>query len=110
MALAGGGFDDGLEVDLLERSGDTAVIRLAGDIDMLTSQRLRTAVTEVLGHDATAAVVFEMAGVDFVDSSGLSVLIAFAQDGRSVVLRNPTDVVRRVVETTGLTSLLQIEP
>ena len=105
-----GAFDDGLVVDLLERQGDATVIRLAGDIDMLTSQRLRSAVTDALGGDMTGDVVFDMAGVDFVDSSGLSVLIAIAQGGRSVVLRRPTDVVRRVIETTGLTSLLRIEP
>jgi anti-sigma B factor antagonist len=104
-----GGFDDGLVVDLLDRQGDATVIRLAGDIDMLTSQHLRAAVTEVLAS-TSGDVVFDMAGVDFVDSSGLSVLIAIAQAGRSVVLRSPTDVVRRVIETTGLTSLLPIEP
>jgi anti-sigma B factor antagonist len=104
-----GGFDDGLVVDLLERQGDATVIRLAGDIDMLTSQRLRDAVGDVLGS-THGDVVFDMAAVDFVDSSGLSVLIAIAQAGRSVVLRNPTDVVRRVIETTGLSSLLPIDP
>ena len=110
MAVEGGGFDDGLVVDVLDRSAEAAVIRLEGDIDMLTSQRLRAAVADALGDDTNSEVVFEMAAVDFVDSSGLSVLIGIAQGGRSVVLRNPTDVVRRVIETTGLTSLLRLEP
>ena len=108
MAL-GDGFDDTL---LVEVSDDDAVpvIRLTGDIDMLTSQRLRGAVADVLEERPTDELVFDIAGVGFVDSSGLSVLINVAQRGRRVVLRNPTDTVRRVIETTGLTGLLHLEP
>ena len=110
MAL-GDGFDDALLVEVLDDEGATTpVIRLTGDIDMLTSQRLRASIADALEERPGDDVVFDMAGVGFVDSSGLSVLINIAQRGRRVVLRSPTDTVRRVIETTGLTSLLHLEP
>ena len=103
-------MDDGLVVEVAERGPTSQAFRLAGDVDMLTSQRLRTAVADALDGTAADELVFDVAGVGFVDSSGLSVLINLAQGGRRVVLRNPTDVVRRVIETTGLTQLLRLEP
>ena len=109
MAL-GEGFDDALIVEVVDDADGTPVIRLSGDIDMLTSQRLRSAVADVLEEHPGDEVTFDIAGVGFVDSSGLSVLINIAQRGRRVVLRHPTDTVRRVIETTGLTTLLNLEP
>ena len=111
MAL-GDGFDDTLVVEVLDdQDGATMpVIRLTGDIDMLTSQRLRSSVADALEEHPGDEVVFDIAGVGFVDSSGLSVLINIAQRGRRVVLRHPTDTVRRVIETTGLTTLLHLDP
>ena len=109
MAL-GEGFDDALIVEVVNDADATPVIRLTGDIDMLTSQRLRSSVADVLEEHPGDEVTFDIGGVGFVDSSGLSVLINIAQRGRRVVLRHPTDTVRRVIETTGLTSLLNLEP
>jgi anti-anti-sigma factor len=107
-----GGFDDALVVEVEAEPPGTCVLRLSGDIDMLSSQHLRSVLTDVLEAQAAAAneLVFDVGAVGFVDSSGLSVLINVARGGRRVVLRNPTDVVRRVVETTGLTQLLPMEP
>ena len=103
-------MDDGLVVEVAERGPASQAFRLSGDIDMLTSQRLRSTVADALDGTQLDEVVFDVAGVGFVDSSGLSVLINLAQGGRRVVLRNPTDVVRRVIETTGLTQLLRLDP
>jgi anti-sigma B factor antagonist len=54
-------------------------------------------------------VVIDMSELAFMDSSGLTVMLEAARRGASVVLRQPSPVVRRLVEITGLTDVLRIE-
>ena len=49
-----------------------------------------------------------MAGVSFMDSSGIAVLLEAAQGTDAVLIRRPSNAVRRVIETTGLTEVLPI--
>ena len=43
-----------------------------------------------------------------MDSSGIAVLLEAAQQADSVVIRRPSNAVRRVIETTGLSEVLPI--
>ena len=51
-------------------------------------------------------LIFDLGGLEFIDSSGLAVLLAAAQKVPSVQLRNPSPIVRRVVEVTGLSEIV----
>ncbi|NML50177.1 STAS domain-containing protein [Streptomyces sp. R302] len=63
-----------IEADEDDRAGWT-VLRLRGELDLLTSPRVRRRV-----HDAVAAgrhhLVVDLSGVRFCDSSGIGVLVA----------------------------------
>jgi anti-anti-sigma factor len=54
-------------------------------------------------------VTLDLAGVTFMDSTGVAEIIRAAQrlepDGRVIRLRNPHPHVRRLLEVTGLTQL-----
>ena len=63
-----------LDVLEVERSGDTSVIRLSGEIDMLTTPALRAKVTEELAAGLTT-LVLDMLAVEFLGSSGLALLV-----------------------------------
>lgn len=56
---------------------------------------------------SAAELALDVSSLAFIDSSGISELLrvreAMAEAGGSMVLRNPTDNVRRVLEITGLT-------
>ena len=54
-------------------------------------------------------MIIDLSQVDFIDSSGLSALIAVARTGATVVLRRPTTAIRRAIEVTGLTGLFDLE-
>lgn len=86
----------------------TLVVRLSGELDMTGADRVRSAVDAALRDQAR--VVFEVAGLEFIDSSGLALLAAVAGRVPEVRLRDPTDIVRRLVELTGLTAVLRITP
>jgi anti-sigma B factor antagonist len=87
----------------------TPVIRLSGELDMVSMERVRPVVEEVLaaGNDRLA---FDVRGLEFMDSSGVALLVLATQKARQVELRHPTPIVRRLIELTGLSELLVMVP
>lgn len=83
-------------------------LRVAGEIDAHTAPLIADAI-EASEHDR---LVVDLAEVEFVDSSGLRVLIDAHQQrvgaGRSIVLANPSAVVRRLFEIAGVEGYLDI--
>ena len=61
----------------------TAVIRVAGEIDIATADTVRQAVAVAIEPGPTH-LVFDLSGVDFIDSSGLAVLLEAAKTAGSV--------------------------
>jgi len=55
-------------------------------------------------------LAFDVGELEFMDSSGIALLVAAARQARQVELRHPTPVVRRLIELTGLTELLLMTP
>lgn len=86
--------------------GDAGVATAVGELDANSAARLRTAVDELFGG-GHPEVVIDLGGVSFIDSSGLSVLIAAYKQAidRDVrlTLRSPSAAVTRLLEMTGQT-------
>ena len=102
------------QFELLEEQldQDTRVISVSGEIHVTTapefSQRLNDAIAA-----GTKRVVIDMSGVEFIDSTGLSVLlnglrrVTRAEGRLSLVVTNPT--VLRLFEITRLDSTFDIQ-
>jgi anti-anti-sigma factor len=95
-------------VDVVTEDG-TTVIRLSGELDMVSVERIRPVVERVLagGNDR---LVFDVGGLEFMDSSGIALLVSATRNAGQVELRHPTPIVRRLIELTGLTELLLMVP
>lgn len=93
--------------------GGTHVITLAGEIDMVSCSSLLEPF-EGLGDPPPATVVFDLADVTFIDSTGLSALIqadsAATEAGSSLVLRRVPPRVLKLMKITQLDRALTIEP
>jgi anti-anti-sigma factor len=87
------------------------LLTLAGEIDLAVTDDLRGRFLEVHAR-AEAVVVVDLAGVGFMDSTGLSVLISawkrLKGEGRSLIVQNPRTPVRQLLETCGLSDLLEV--
>lgn len=98
--------DSALNIKLAQVNG-SAFLEVAGDIDAESAVELRD-VLESLHLDKQ--VVIDMAGVEFMDSSGIKVLldrmVRIRAGGGSVCISRPSRQVRRVVEITGLAEVL----
>jgi stage II sporulation protein AA (anti-sigma F factor antagonist) len=84
------------------------VVSVRGEIDRVTVDQVVLAL-----ESAGDVVVLELARVTFIDSSGLQGILRTQQAARSrggdVVLRQPSHVVDRVLEITGLRDAFVIE-
>jgi anti-sigma B factor antagonist len=84
------------------------VIRLSGEIDMSNVDSLRVVIDPVM-ESAPDRVDFDLETLEFMDSSGIALLLRVAAKS-SVHVRQPSEVVRRLLEATGLTDVLPIDP
>lgn len=98
-----------LSVTVGDPGPDVRVLRVAGEIDMVTSPALRQAIDGVL--DARSAVlVVDLDAVTFLGAHGLAALVnarSRCEDlGGRLRLVATTSPVRRILEVTGLTAVL----
>ncbi|GAA4437884.1 STAS domain-containing protein [Actinokineospora soli] len=88
---------------------DPIVISVSGEVDLATAADLERALADAMATSDSGAIEVDLAGVEFMDSAGLRVLVAArkqAEDaGRDFRLRSPHDRVRRIIEITGLSAV-----
>jgi anti-sigma B factor antagonist len=101
------------ELELESRSsGDATIIVVRGEIDMATAPKVRDALNDLVDAGASRIVV-DCRGLDFLDSSGIGVLIAVRKrlgDDGVLTLEAPQAHVRKVLELTGVNEHVEIVP
>jgi anti-anti-sigma factor len=102
-----------MQVSVAHLPPDTAVLVLRGSLDIDTAPALRANLNRLVQRRAPHVVV-DVAGLDFVDSMGIGVLITAhtraAEQGGWVRLAAPSGFLRRLLDTLGLTEHLAMYP
>lgn len=93
-----------------EIKGSVAIVRIKGDLFMAESESLRAATTEII-HSGYKNIVINLAGVNYIGSSGIGALIGLYNSlkklgGRMIAASVPGKVVE-VLELMNL-SMLEI--
>ena len=99
-----------LDIDVIGDGADL-VIKLDGELDMASAGTLRACLESI---DARCRrVILDLANLRYMDSSGIGVVVEAYQrlqpDLRGLVLRSPQRTVQRVLELSGLGSVMKIE-
>lgn len=101
-----------LSVQVGEQDG-WAVATVAGDLDLTTAPRLREQVVQLV-VGGQARVVLDLQGVEFVDSTGLGVLVGLLKRTRSqggdLRLVSTRSGLRKMLELTALDQALPLAP
>ncbi len=88
-----------------------AVVSVAGEIDMSTERAFRDGLAAVLARGAVRVVV-DLAGVTFMSSSGIAVLLGtrrvLAEQGGLLVLAAPRGEVAQVLSLTGVGGMIPV--
>jgi anti-sigma B factor antagonist len=94
-------------------SGDCAVLQVSGEIDLYTAPVLRERIQD-LAAKGTVHIIADLSRVDFLDSTGLGVLVGglrrLREAGGSLTLVISAPRIRRVFEITGLTKVFPPQP
>lgn len=92
-----------LDVELKQ---DILFVRLSGELDLGVADYLRNALEEALDREPARNLVFNLARVSFIDSSGLGVLLGrykrVSRNGGKVLIVSPQPQVRRILDLSGL--------
>ncbi|HZU40397.1 MAG TPA: STAS domain-containing protein [Solirubrobacteraceae bacterium] len=95
----------------VRREGDVPVVSLYGELDLASSPALEDELERLLAT-APSVVVIDLRELDFMDSTGLSVLIRAHhrahEAGHRLAVVNGTRQVRRLLSLTGLAERLTV--
>jgi anti-anti-sigma factor len=97
-----------LEVTV-DTAGDGPVIKVVGELDASNVATLSTVVDyHVEKHPRVLS--FDLAGLSFIDTSGIASLISARNAVGAVRILHPSPAVRSIIELTGLADILVMEP
>ena len=97
-----------LEVEVTERPGE-AVVTLGGELDITAVDELAGKVAGLLERHPVRLIV-DVAGVRFADSSAIALWVRWATEADEFELRDPSPLLRRVIEAMGLAGKLALAP
>lgn len=101
----------GLSLDVTY-ARDVLVVRLAGELDHHTSQRVRNTIESELHKGRFSHLVINLSSLEFMDSSGLGVILGrykqMGQLGGKMMLCSVRPSVHRLMEMAGLFRILPI--
>lgn len=101
-----------MDLDLkVRRQGDYAILEVAGEIDVYTAPKLREKLIELV-NEGSFHLVVDLERVDFLDSTGLGVLVGGLKRVRnhdgSLKLVCTQEKILKIFRITGLTKVFSI--
>jgi len=99
-----------MTADIKELDGKT-VVTVTGELDTFTSEDFQKALTPLMGKEGLQ-VELDMAGVDYIASRGLRVILSLAQSimptGGKLTVVNLTPAVKMVFDMSGFSSIFAL--
>lgn len=95
-------------------AGQTLLVHLRGDVDLNAADCLREALDKSLAEAKAINLLLDLSNVDFIDSSGLGVLLGrykrVSRAGGKVIIVGAKPHVRNVLELSGLLRIMPEYP
>ncbi len=95
-----------------ETRGETLVIHVGGEIDHHSAVVVRTGIDEKLAAERPQKVMLELSGVDFMDSSGLGLIMGryalVKKYGGSLSVLDPSPAVVKIIKLAGMERMVSI--
>ncbi len=96
-----------------DRRGDWALLTIKGEVDLYTAPKLKDRLL-ALSEGGTSSIAVDLEAVEFMDSTGLGVLIGALkrcrEAGGTLALVAPREPVVKVLAITGLDKVFPVHP
>ena len=104
------GVSDGSQaaIDLTEGEPGHVTARISGELDIVSVGHLTGKIDDLLTRSPTR-LDLDLSGLAFMDSSGLALLLGLANRLGPLRVFGANLLIRRVIEVTGLTGILQLQ-
>ena len=90
--------------------GRTLIATIEGELDHLQAERLRTQIDAAFEKSSCKHIIFDMAKINFMDSSGIGMIIGRYKNAEKrsgqVALANMNDSISRLFEISGLAKIV----
>jgi anti-sigma B factor antagonist len=106
MAELNGGSHAQIELSEVDPGYFTATI--SGELDIHSVARLNGAIDELLARPLTR-IELDLSDVEFMDSSGLALLLRLTNQFGPARVKGAKPIIRRVIEVSGLAGVLQLD-
>lgn len=94
-----------------EQAGEMLTVHISGDLNVKTSPQLEEALMNSL--DGVKELVLDFAGVEYISSAGLRVLLglekAMRRQSGSMKMRSVNPAVREIIRLAGFLQIMRIE-
>lgn len=94
----------------LEVKNHTLITRLTGEFDLGSADKLRAELDQIIEESQIRHVIFNLSETSYIDSSGLGVMLGrykrIAQFGGKMAVVNPQPQVERILELSGLLTII----
>jgi len=95
--------------DVVERDVRTVTVSVSGELDITNVEALGSAVSAALEREPVRLIV-DARELSFADSSAIALWVQWSAAVPEIELREPSPLLRRVVDTMGLTETLNVTP
>lgn len=92
---------------VVDAAAEPTSVAVAGELDPSTAPLLRAEIDQLVAGGTTALVI-DLRGLTFMDSTGLREILRARNELDAITLRSPSDTVRRLLDITGLTDHIEI--
>lgn len=104
-----------MEIQLNDNTiSGTEIISISGRLDALSSSALEEKIDPLTHKDTTSSLVFDLAGLEYISSAGLRVLLKTAKNckntSKKMFLCGLTKNVSEVFKISGFDLILDIKP
>lgn len=97
---------------IFDCKNETLVVRVGGEIDHHSAVSVRTGIDQKIASERPSRVLLELSGVDFMDSSGLGLImgrLALVKSyGGSLSVLDPSPAVLKIIKLAGMERMVTI--
>lgn len=94
-------------------SGELLVVRITGEIDHHSAVEMRSGIDAEIFERRPEKLILDLSGVDFMDSSGLGLILGrlatMRKVGGELVVINPNEGVMKILKLAGAERIIKIE-